>query len=295
MRVFVTGATGFVGSAIVQELLTAGHHVLCLARSDASASALAATGAEVHRGSLEDMESLRRGASGADGVIHTAFIHDFSKFQESCDIDHRAIAALGDALAGSDRPLVITSGTGLLPSDRLATEDDATASSFPRVASEQAAEALTSRGVRASVVRLPPTVHGKGDHGFVPMLIALAREKGVAAYVGDGSNHWSAVHRLDAARVYRLALENGAGGMRYHGVAEEGVPFRDIAHVIGRHLNIPVVSKTHEEAADHFGWFAHFAQIDNRASSQKTRERLGWKPSQIPLIADLEQGHYFER
>ena len=294
MRIFVTGATGFIGSAIVSELINAGHQVLGLARSDKGAASLAALGADVLRGSLEDLDSLRSGAANSDGVIHTAFIHDFLNYAAAAEADGRAIETLGTALAGSGRPFVVTSGTLLLQRESsLATEKDEAVPNFPRK-SEAAGLALASQGVRVSVVRLPPSVHGDGDHGFVPRLFAIAREKGVSAYVGDGLNHWPAVHRLDAARLYRLALEKGSAGSRYHGVADQGVPFRDIAQVIGRHLNVPLVSKSPEEAADHFSWISHFVSIDCPASSAQTQEELGWRPTHPSLIADIGRRSYFE-
>lgn len=297
MRVFVTGASGFIGSAIVPELISAGHQVLGLARSDAAAQSLIAAGAQVLRGNLEDGDSLRSGVAQSDAVVHTAFNHDFSRFQANCEVERRAIEAMAGALAGSSRPMIISSGVALLAPGRLSTEDLAADpnSPVPRVVTEVTADALAARGLHISVIRLAPTVHGDGDHGFVPMLINMAREKGVAVYVGDGNNRWPAVHRLDAARVFRLALEKNAIGGRYHAIAEEGVPFREIATVIGRRLNIPVVSKTPDEAQSHFGWFAHFASIDAPASSRKTREVLGWEPRQVELIADLERGKYFDK
>ena len=292
MKVFVTGATGFVGTAVVQELLGAGHQVLGLARSEASASALAAAGGEVHRGDLEDLDSLRSGVAASDGVIHTAFIHDFTRFQEVCEVDRQAVETLGDALAGSGRPLIVTSGTLLLTPGRVSTEEDNsvfTPSDIPRIATEIAAQAVAARGVPTSLIRLSPSVHDDGDHGFVPMLIGIARATGVSAYVGDGSNRWTGVHRRDAAHLYRLALEKGAAFARYHGADEEEIAFRDIAEVIGKRLGLPVVSKSPEEAASHFGPFAAFVQVDGPTSSKLTRERLGWQPTQLGLIADLEQ------
>ena len=294
MRVFVTGATGWVGSAVVEDLRAGGHSVTGLARSEAAAAALAATGVTVQRGSLEDLDSLRAGAAAADAVVHTAFNHDFSRFAENGAVERSAIDTLGDALAGTGRQLIVTSGVALIAPGRLVTEDDArdpNAEHFPRDP-EAAAAAVAARGVRVSVIRLSPSVHGKGDHGFVPIVIGLAREHGASAYVGDGNNRWPGVHRLDAARLYRLALERGAEHAVYHAVAEEGVPFREIAGVIGRHLNVPVVSVSGDGMDAHFGWFARFAQIDAPASSAQTRQTLGWNPSQPGLLADLETSYF---
>jgi len=293
MHVFVTGATGFIGSAVVHELLAAGHQVLGLARSDAGARSLAAAGAAVHRGSLADLESLQRGAAAADAVIHTAFIHDFTDFAASARVDQRAIEAMTATLAGSGKPFIVTAGTLGLPPGRPGTEEDKPASSMPR-RSEAAGLAAAAQGVRAMVIRLPPSVHGDGDHGFVPALIELAREQGSAIHVGDGSNRWPAVHRLDAARLYRLALEQGAAGARYHGVADEGIAIRTIAEIIGRRLNLPVVSRTAEEAAARLGFIGHVLASDLPTSNALTRARLGWAPDQPGLVADLERGRYFE-
>lgn len=297
MRVFVTGASGFIGSAVVTELIEAGHEVVGLARSDQAAEAVAAIGAEVHRGSLDDLGSLRRGAAGADGVIHTAYIHDFTRMPLAAQTDRHAIETLGGALEGSGRPLVVTTGTALVNPGSVATEDDvvdpATAS-HPRSGTEPLAKALASRGVRSSIVRPGASVHGEGDHGFVPFLIGLARTKGVSAYIGDGANRWPAVHRLDAARLYRLALENGPAGSVFHAIGDEGVPTRQIAEIIGRHLDVPVTSIPPEQASEHFDWMAGFWALDAPASSALTQARLGWAPTHVGLVEDLEQGHYFQ-
>lgn len=288
MNVFITGGTGFLGSAIIPNLLGAGHRVLGLARSDESARLLIAAGAEVHRGDLEDLESLRRGAGMADAVIHAAFDHDFSKFAANAEMDRRAIMAIGDVLEGSDRPFVVTSGLPLTPG-RLATEEDMPPASgdSPRV-SEQAATTLIARGVCASVVRMAQ-VHDRDKQGLVTFLIDVAREKGVSAYVGDGQNRWAAVHRLDAARIYRLALEKGSAGARYHAVAEQGVSVRKIADAVGRRLEIPVVTLPPEEAAGHFGWLAMPVTMDAPASSALTQQVLGWRTMETyGIIADLD-------
>jgi nucleoside-diphosphate-sugar epimerase len=297
MRIFVTGATGFIGSAIVRELVEAGYQVLGLSRSDAGAKSLAAAGAQVHRGDLEDLESLRSGASLSDGVIHSAFNHDaftsndFSRFKENCEIDQRAIETLGAALAGSNRPMLVSAGIPFSPNLPVTEDTDPPAGSpMPRV-SEQAALSLLSQGVKVGVVRLPQ-VHDPRKQGLVTYLVAQARQKGVSAYVGEGLNRWPAAHVLDVAALYRLALEKNEAGARYHAVAEEGVPCREIAEVIGRGLDVPVVSKSPEEAAEHFGWLGMFVGLDLQASSAQTQQRLGWHPAGPGMIADLEQMDY---
>ena len=294
MHVFVTGATGLIGSAVVPELIGAGHSVVGLARSAASAAVLTAAGAEVLRGELADLDVLRRGASGADGVIHLAFVHDFSNFAASVEADAKAITALGEALDGTDKPLVTTSGLLGLPSDRVVTERDVPA--YAARLSESATLPFAARGVRASSVRLAPSVHGAADrHGFVPALIGIARDKGAAAYIGDGSNHWPGVHQRDAGRLFRLALESAPAGSILHGAGDEGVPTREIAEVIGGQLGLPVRSVEPGEAAqDHFGWMAPFFGMDVRASHALTTELLGWEPTQPGLLVDLEAGFYFE-
>ncbi|TVX99037.1 SDR family oxidoreductase [Cohnella terricola] len=297
MRIFVTGATGFIGSAVVGELLNAGHEVVGLARSDEAASSLLKAGASVHRGSLDDLDSLRSGAEASDGVIHTAFNHDFSNMANAGVTDLHAVQTFGETLAGSGRPLVVTSVIAHLAPGRVGTEEDAPDANTAgkhRIASEDEALSLASKGVRVSVLRLPPSVHGDGDRGgFVPALINVARRTGVSAYVGEGSNRWSAVHRLDAARLFRLALDAPAGS-KLHAIGEEGVSFREIADVVGRRLDLPVASKSAEEAREHFGWLTHFASQNIQASSKLTQELLGWKPEHTDLLRDLEGDYYLK-
>jgi nucleoside-diphosphate-sugar epimerase len=296
MRVFVTGATGFIGAAIVRELLAAGHEVLGLARSGAAADTLTRLGVEAHRGDLSDTESLIAGARASDGAIHTAFIHDFSAYAAAAETDRRAVEVLAGALEGSDSPLVSTSGTALLAPGRTGTEEDAPApgsAASLRAASETTVLAAAGRGVRASVVRLPPSVHGTGDHGFVPTLIDIARRKGFAAFVGQGANRWPAVHRLDAARLFRLALEKAAPGSRLHGVAEEGITMRAIAEIISEGLGVPVQSVAEDKAHAHFDWMASFVAIDNPTSSALTRTSLGWCPQEAELLTDMRDSGYF--
>lgn len=305
MRVFVTGASGWIGSAVVPELIGAGHQVVGLARSDASAAALTAAGADVRRGTVDDLDVLRSAAAASDGVIHLAFKHDIAfsgDFQGAADADRRAVEAFGEALAGSGRPFVLASGILGLTPGRVATEED----TGPRLSLEhlgtgprtrldtaQLTLALASRDVRSSVVRLPPTVHGEGDHGFMAALIGIARAKGVSGHVGDGANRWPAGHRSDAARLFRLALEKAPAGSVLHATADEGVPIRTVAEVIGRHLDVPVAAVPPEATAEHFGWLAGFIGLDSPASSLRTRELLGWQPTGPGLIDDLDKGHYF--
>ena len=296
MRVFLTGATGFIGEAIVRELRAAGHQVIGLARSDAAANILARSGVEAHRGDLADTASLAAGARACDGVIHTAFIHDFGAYAAAAETDRRAVEALTGALEGSGKPFVLTSGTALLAPGRVGKETDAPApgsAASLRAAAEATTLAAAGRGVRACVMRLPPSVHGAGDHGFVPALIDIARRTGVAAFIGDGANRWPTVHRLDAVRLYRLALEHAAPGARLHAVAEEGVPLSAIAEAIGTGLGVPVRSITKSEAPAHFDWMAAFVGIDNPTSSAVTREALGWSPKELGLLADMKEGGYF--
>ena len=292
MRVFVTGASGFIGSVVTEDLIRAGHQVLGLVRSDEGAKIVAATGAEVHRGDIYDLDSLRSGAAKADGVIHCAFNHDFTKFVENCETDRKVIEAIGSVLVGSKRHMVITSGTGYAPGRARTEEDPLIPSSMnPRGASEEAAEALLAKGVSVSVMRLPQ-VHDPYKQGLITPLIAMIRQKGVAVYLGDGLNRWPAVHRLDAAPLYRLALEKAVAGARYNAVGEEGVPVKAIVESIGRVLKVPVLSKPAEEAAEHFGWLAMFAGLDMPASSALTQQRLGWKPTHVGMIADLDEGKF---
>jgi nucleoside-diphosphate-sugar epimerase len=289
MKVFVTGATGFVGTAVVQELLANGHQVLGLARSDESANKLIAAGAEAHRGDLNDFESLKSGAQVSDAIIHLGFVHDFTRFAAMCELDGKVIETIGEALQGTEKPFLITSGTALFSKDGLTIETDRSVNPHPRIATENAADAVAAKGVKVAVIRLSPSVHGKGDIiGFVPTLIRVAKEKGKSAVINDGSNFWPAVHKLDAAKLYRLALEKPfESGTRYHAVGEQGIPFKDIAGFISERLEVPVVSLTNDEATEHFGWFAHFASLNNLTSSEETKSALGWNPQYPTLLEDM--------
>ena len=304
MRVFVTGASGFVGSAVVQELLNAGHQVLGLARSEKSADAIKKAGAEVYLGNRDDPKSLQQGAAECEAVIHTAFNHDFSRYAQSCEDDRQVILALGEALAGTGRPLVVTSGVGIMSYNRMITEadkpvstdatsGDASANAVPRAASEEGAIAVNEQGGNAYIVRLPPSVHGEGDNAFVPIIIRTAREKGESVYLDEGQNKWAAVHRLDAAAMYRLIIEQQPEQRVYHAVAEEGIAFKDIAEAVGQGLQVPVLSKDNAGADAHFGWFKHFAAIDCQASSEQSKTILGWQPKQVRLLEDMATAGYF--
>ena len=296
MRIFVTGASGWIGSAVVRELLTAGHDVLGLARSDSSAATIAGLGADVHRGELDDLDGLRAGAARADGVVHLGYNHDFSRMADAARTDRAAIDALGAALEGTGGPLFIASGVLGLSNGRPATEQDVPDPSVhPRVGNAAAALALADRGVRAGVIRFAPTVHGEGDHGFISTLVGIARERGLSAYVGDGANRWPAVHRLDAARLVRLAVDEAPAGSVLHAVAEQGVPARVIAEAIGRGLDLPVGPLAPEDAAEHFGWIGAFFAADAPTANDRTRELLGWEPVAPSLVEDLEAGHYFRQ
>ncbi|MGA9650114.1 SDR family oxidoreductase [Pedobacter sp.] len=297
MKVFVTGATGFVGTAVIQELLKNGHEVLGLARSEESANKLIAAGAEVHRGDLNNFQSLKSGAEVSDAVIHLGFVHDFTRFEEMCELDGKVIEVIGEALLETDKPFLITSGTALFSKEGLTIESDRSVNPHPRIATENAADAVAAKGVKVAVIRLSPSVHGKGDIiGFVPTLIRIAKEKGKSAITNDGLNFWPAVHKLDTARLYRLALEKPfESGTRYHAVGEQGILFKDIAELIADRLQVPVVSLTNDEAVENFGWFAHFAKLNNLTSSKETRTTLGWEPQHPTLMEDLRSDIYFSK
>lgn len=296
MKVFVTGATGFIGSAVVKELIAAGHQVLGLARSEQAEQKLINAGAKAHRGNLTDFESLKSGALASDAVIHLGFVHDFSRFEEMCKLDGKVIAAIGETLTGTDRPFIITSGTALFSKEGIAKEEDRFAAHpHPRMATEDAADAVAANGVKVAVIRLSPSVHGEGDKiGFVPLLINIAKEKKISAMVGEGNNLWPAVHRLDAAKLYRLVLEKSfQSGTRYHAAAEEGIPFNKIAGQIANKLGIPLISLESEQVNEHFTWFAHFAKLNNPTSAEKTKQALNWEPQQPTLLEDMKGELYF--